>query len=338
MSRKQFFVATSLLVLVALLTACAGTEGAAGAEGPAGPPGPAGPEGPQGPAGEAAATTELTCVECHNDTSLITGKETAWEESLHGSGTATAYAGGRAGCAACHSGNGFSDWLVAGGSPDDSAANPNPTRQDCRACHNIHTSYTGEDWSLETTDAVALYAFEDVTFDGGTGNLCVNCHQPRRQFEAVDGIVNVNSTHWGPHHGPQSAMLLGIGGAGAVEGKPAAHVSMVENTCVSCHLVNDNHTFDPNVSACVECHADAENFDINGLQTEVTAMLEELHAALIAKGLLDADGGIVVGEYPEAEAAALWNYIYITEEDKSLGVHNPSYVKALLEASLAALQ
>ena len=89
---------------------------------------------------------------------------------------------------------------------------PNPTRQDCRACHQIHTEYTAADWALETTAPVALYAFEGVTYDGGKGNLCVNCHQPRRSIAEADaaGNINVSSTHWGPHHGPQSAMLLGV--------------------------------------------------------------------------------------------------------------------------------
>ncbi|MCJ7780782.1 MAG: hypothetical protein MUQ27_08140, partial [Acidimicrobiia bacterium] len=60
-------------------------------------------------------------------------------------------------------------------------------------------------------------------------------------------------------------------------------------------------------------------------------------AALTAKGLLDAEGTMVVGIYPEAEAAALWDWIYVSLEDKSLGVHNPSYTKALLQAGLDAL-
>ena len=94
----------------------------------------------------------------------------------------------------------------------------------------------------------------------------------------------------------------------------------------------------PSVANCQECHADIEDFDFSGLQTDVEAQLEELKAALVAKGMLDEEEDeAIVGEYPEADAAALWNYIYIAHEDKSLGVHNPAYTKALLEASLAAL-
>jgi hypothetical protein len=284
-------------------------------------------------------TADLACSECHNDTTLISGKETAWSESLHGTGEAYVR-GTSAGCAGCHSGGAFSAMVAAGLTPDQvESGDPNPTRQDCRACHAIHVSYTGEDWALETADPVALYAFEGATYDGGKGNLCANCHQPRRGIsEAVDGMIEVDSTHWGPHHGPQSAMLLGLAGAG-IEGSAGAHASMVEDTCVSCHVgEGGSHTFEASVAACTGCHADAENFDINGAQTEVQAKLDELQAALTAKGLLDEEGTMVVGSYPEAEAGALWNWIYINLEDKSLGVHNSTYTNALLDASLEALK
>lgn len=277
------------------------------------------------------------CAACHNDTTIITGKETAWAESMHGMGESYGR-GTSAGCAGCHSGGGFSAMVTDGLTPDTvETGDPNPTRQDCRACHNIHTTYTAEDWSLETTDPVNLYAFEGVTYDGGEGNLCVNCHQPRRVMEATDGIVNWSSTHYGPHHGPQSAMMLGIGGAGEVEGSASIHM-MAGDTCVTCHVANDNHSFEPSLAVCQECHGEeVENFDIGGIQTQVDELVAELHELLVAKGMLDEEGEPVVGEYPEAEAAALWNYIMIVVEDGSRGVHNSSYTIALLEASITAL-
>ena len=65
--------------------------------------------------------------------------------------------------------------------------------------------------------------------------------------------------------------------------------------------------------------------------------IDELEEKLLAKGLLDEEGHPAVEIMPEADAYALWNWIYIAHEDKSVGVHNPAYTKALLEASLAAL-
>jgi hypothetical protein len=285
---------------------------------------------------------ENSCTDCHNDTTVVTGKQFALEESLHGSGTAAAYAGGRGSCTACHSGASFSAMVAAGQNPSEFRTVVDVTRQDCRACHQVHTSYTTEDWALETTDPVGLYAFEEVIYDGGKGNLCANCHQPRRVIDGyvddANGVTNVTSTHWGPHHGPQSAVLLGIGGAGDVVGLPSAHAMLVKDTCVSCHVGEGmTHTFEPDVSACQVCHRDAEDFDIGGVQTEVAALSAELHDLLEAKGLYH-DGHPVVGTYPIAEADALWNYILIAVEDNSLGVHNPDYTIELLQASIAALK
>ena len=237
MKIKHLSMGVLLLVLALALAACAGPAGPQGpagpegAEGPAGPQGPAGPPGPSGEAGPAAEMAELTCVECHNDTTLISGMQANLSESLHGTGESFLRATS-AGCAGCHSGGAFSARVAAGLSPDEvEAGDPHPTRQDCRACHQIHTTYTAEDFALETTDPVALYAVEDASYDGGQGNLCVNCHQPRRAFpEAVDGVITEISEHWGPHHGPQSAMLLGVAGAGA-EGQPHIHYFGSINNC-----------------------------------------------------------------------------------------------------------
>jgi nitrate/TMAO reductase-like tetraheme cytochrome c subunit len=349
MKIKYLFLGVLLVVLALALAACAGSAGPEGPAGPAGPQGPAGPAGPQGPAGPAGAAgpqgpaaemTSLTCTQCHNDTTLIDGKATAWSESVHGTGEAYVR-GTSADCAGCHSGGGFSARIAAGLAPDQvENGDPNPTRQDCRTCHQIHTTFTSDDWALETTDPVNLFAIEGSTFDGGEGNLCVNCHQPRRAFPtAENGVITGITSHWGPHHGPQSAMLLGV--AGSVEGKPSPHYSAVENTCVGCHMGDSkSHTFEPDVATCQGCHTDATDFDIDGVQTETQTRLDELGKALVAKNVLSditADGHPTVTEAPEGVATALYNWIYIAHEDKSKGVHNPAYTKALLDAAFAAL-
>jgi len=334
MNSRRILAIGLLGMLALILAACAG---AAGAPGPAGPAGPAGPQGPTGPAGEPAMAADLSCTSCHNDTSLITGKETAWAESVHGTGEAYVR-GTSASCAGCHSGGAFSIRVAAGLNANEvEAGDPDPTRQDCRTCHAIHTTYTGEDWALETTAPVAIFTVEGATFDGGEGNLCASCHQPLSPIsEAVDGMIEVDSTHWGPHHGPQAAMMLGVAGGG-VEGTPSSHATLVEDTCVSCHMGEGaNHSFEPSVAACQACHSGTTDFDINGTQTEVQEKLDTLQAALVAKGMLTAEGVQVVGTYPAAEAEALWNWIFIAHEDKSLGVHNAAYTRALLDASLAA--
>jgi nitrate/TMAO reductase-like tetraheme cytochrome c subunit len=95
--------------------------------------------------GPGATLDDLTCSECHNDSTLITGKRTAWAESHHGSGGAY-IRGTSSSCAGCHSGGAFSARVAAGLTPGEvETGDPNPTRQDCRACHQIHTTYTGAD-------------------------------------------------------------------------------------------------------------------------------------------------------------------------------------------------
>jgi hypothetical protein len=270
-------------------------------------------------------------------------KQAAWSESLHGTGEAYVR-GTSAGCAACHSGGGFVAAVDAGLNPGEvTVGDSEPTRQTCYTCHQIHDSYTTDDWALRTTEPVDLYAVEGVSFDGGEGNLCVNCHQPRRVFPEPDenGIIKGISSHWGPHHGPQSAMLLGVAGAG-VDGRPGTHYNVVEGTCVTCHMGEGaNHTWEPQISACQVCHGDdVTNFDIDGVQTEIEELVFQLGERLVAAGLIDENseaGHPIVTEAPLGQATALYNWIYVAHEDKSKGVHNPRYTRQLLEAGLAAL-
>jgi hypothetical protein len=144
------------------------------------------------------------------------------------------------------------------------------------------------------------------------------------------------SPRFNPHLSGQGDLLLGSGGFG-VEGKPGAHYSMLDNSCVACHLgEGQNHLFQPQLATCQGCHADAESFDVNGAVTKIEERIAALKAALQAEGLLDEEGAVVPGTWDEATATALWNYGVI-EEDASNGVHNPNYINALLDASFEAL-
>jgi ferredoxin len=283
-----------------------------------------------------------TCTQCHDPSNLITAKQTQWAESVHGTGEAY-LRGTSASCAGCHSGNGFAKYVAGMGlSPDElDQGDPEPTRQDCRACHQIHETYTIDDFALRKTSAVALYAVDGSTFDGGMGNLCVNCHQPRRVLPtAVNDTISGISSHWGPHHGPQSAMLLGVAGGG-VTGTPHGHYGAVANTCVGCHMGDErNHTMEPELSTCQRCHPDARNFDYHGVQTEILALVDQLGAELLNRGLINEngpDGHPTVSKAQQDEAIALWNWLYVAHEDKSNGVHNYAYAKALLEEGLTRL-
>jgi len=248
-------------------------------------------------------------------------------------------------CAGCHGTEGAKARINAGLLPHDESVvgivNVSPF--ECRTCHDIHMTYTSADWALTGASQPTQMEYTAGTFDGGAGNLCANCHQIRNEAPtATDGNVTITSSRFGTHHGVEAQMLLGEGGLG-VEGASSPHYELVENTCVACHMgEEDSHTYEPEIARCQACHSDAEDFDMNGVQTEVAAMLEELKAAFIAEGMMDAESGLWIassGEplvVPEAVGQAMWNYKFV-EEDQSMGVHNTNYTIALLEAAKAAL-
>jgi hypothetical protein len=287
------------------------------------------------------SAADLTCTECHNDTAIITSKKAAWQISLHGSGLAFIEEGERNSCAGCHSGSAFSAMIAAGQNFSQvESGDAEPTHQDCRTCHQIHTSFTGADWALET-DAPVAFVTSGLTFDGGSGNLCANCHQARRYIASfvskTDATKYAATIRFNTHLSVQGDILMGSGGFG-VEGKPGGHYTMVENTCVGCHMgENDVHTFEPQLESCVACHADAESIDVNGAQTVVKERMAELETALKAAGLLDENGTPVPQDIDEKQATALWNYEVILE-DASMGIHNPNYITAMLDAAFEALK
>ncbi len=81
-----------------------------------------------------------------------------------------------------------------------------------------------------------------------------------------------------------------------------------------------------------------KDFDINGTRSKIQAKYDELKAALTTAGQLDETGAPVPEKgVDEAKAFPVWVYGYITE-DGSMGVHNPKYAMALLDAALAGLK
>jgi hypothetical protein len=341
MSIKKMLVLSAVLVIAMFaLASCAGPAG------PVGPQGPAGPAGAQGPAGEAPKATDLSCTQCHNDTTLIVSKEAQFRESsVHGTGESFVR-GEETNCAGCHGTEGAKARINAGLLPHDAsvAGVTNVSPFDCRTCHNIHSTYTGEDWALTGAEQPTKMEYSDGTFDGGAGNLCANCHQIRNVKPTVEaGTVNVTSSRFGTHYGAEAQMLLGEGGLGET-GSPSMHYKLVTDTCVACHMGEEfNHTYAPAVERCQACHADLEDFNFNDVQTEVEAMLEELHTLFVDKSMLNPETNLWIATtsaplvVPEAVANAMWNYKFVTY-DGSNGVHNSAYAKALLEAALETMR
>jgi len=92
-----------------------------------------------------------------------------------------------------------------------------------------------------------------------------------------------------------------------------------------------------NIAGCSTCHTTLEDFEFGGVREKVGSLMEEVHALLVAQGLIKEDGSGITGTFTSKQAGALWNYKTV-EEDRSMGIHNPGYCIFLLETALEALQ
>ncbi len=293
-------------------------------------------EGPPGKDGDETAF----CMECHTST-VVEPIYTELATSLHVQGTSWAR-GGSESCSRCHSNEGFIAYLAG-----DTVTSTNPLA--CNACHThgdmpIFQDEEGDAVFVRTSDPVVVIIDPSQTIDyGNASNLCANCHQPRTGPPSPDGDGNfqITSSHYGPHHGPQGTLLMGIGlyDFGGANSLPAVgSATHATAGCTACHMYEGAHTFaEPFLEACAQCHGTVANFDINGKQKEIETLMATLAGILTTDGVLDAEGNVVVGTYPVDVARGFYNYISI-EEDKSMGAHNPSYVIPILKNTIDALK
>jgi hypothetical protein len=340
-----------MLVLVFLMAVVASCS----KEGPAGP---AGKDGVDGEDGINGTDGTATCIQCHSDDQVNFAKTNQWAHSTHATGGN--YERNEGECAICHTSQGFLRYNVSGTYDPDAAgamiSDPNPVN--CYTCHQIHSTYEVDDYAFTVTAPAMLRNTGGQTFDFGFGNLCANCHQGRTvdpwPVPGGDDIV-VTSSRYGVHHGPQANTLSGMGleGFGAASNHPHKNIT---NACVTCHMAepfgvqSGGHTMfmgyeyhgavELNVNGCVGCHSDEESLIANTeeLQMEVAELLAELKVLLDATGITaEGSDSSVPGTYSADVAAACLNYKAITE-DRSLGIHNPTYIKKTLQNSIAALQ
>lgn len=323
-------------------------------EGPAGKDGLAGVDGKDG---------QEQCGTCHNASSLIVARQLQWANSQHATGTEFDHTS--TSCAACHTSEGFHETL-ASGLENTATEVTNPSGQNCRTCHNVHKDYAETDWTLTKSGEVKFRSTVGSTFDFGKGALCATCHQsraisPELVITDASATYAITSTNFGPHYSTAANTFSAIG-AFEIPGSEAyvktfAHQNVLKNACVDCHMAKSRgaesggHTMKMSysegttdyVAACVGCHEGVKNFDFYGTQTDTEKLIQELRAKLLEKGLIkisdEADyvsDRVIAGTYPVYTAAAIYNYRW-SVADRSLGIHNPKYIKAILKNSISAL-
>ena len=360
MKKTLSLLTLSIFALGMMIASCTGPEG---------PQGPAGPKGADGTDGTDGVDANSFCINCHTMANKTTINE-QFAMSAHGPmNGSVAYAGGRSGCAKCHSYQGYMETQLTG-RDTTAAAVAIPMYFQCDMCHDFHGTLEETefpDYALRNDDPVSLmYNNHQSTVDlAGSGNVCAYCHQPRPrdgfpiQVNGTDSIA-VTSSHWGTHYGTASVILAGhdafeVPGSLPYESSP--HTTMVG--CSDCHMAKNadrtdvgGHTFKmvaddgyQNLTGCVSCHAGIEDFDLNGKQTEIADLIHHLDELLAERKLVDDTGHAIdyrsangIGrKWTSNEAGAVFNLL-LAHYEGSHGVHNYKYTKALLTNTIEMVE
>ncbi len=296
-------------------------------------------------------TSLNSCFTCHGEEGTLLAAKGEWQNSIHASGNSVDYTNrGGASCPQCHDHQGFLDYISTG---EVNAPYDMVSAIHCFTCHAPHTR---GNLSLRIDEPYTL-ANGDV-FDHGSANLCANCHHSSTSVDVIVDNYEITSSRFGPHHGPQGDLVNGSGGYefDGYEYGNTGHANNFDNTaCIGCHMGNpemhsgykvgghsfnmvDEESGENLAETCQGCHPEAEDYDYDGIQTEVTDLMEQLELLLQDAGIASSTGSAVEGTYADANlVGAFWNFKTV-EEDRSGGVHNPEYIKDLLESSIEYMQ
>lgn len=354
----NWFVALSVMVLMGLI-GCEGPAGPAGSDGADGTNGINGTDGQDGADGQdgingvdgadGADGVDITsgaCLTCHSDDVII---EKRYELNQHDHATManSLSRGGREGCGRCHSHENFRSYVQTGSDMSLGTV----TGLTCKSCHSLHDSEEVNDFTygVLVDGAVEYLTGGSESFgEGKSANLCITCHQPRRDYTAYDETpedgtdpVSITSSHAGPHYGMMGSVIFGKGaddrnGTIDLNQGQMAHASV---GCVSCHMGgNANHSFVANEDNCQTCHSGASDIDINGVATKAHDAVVLIEAKLVEHGWYEyEDDGSVSSlasgsaplELTGTEYTAFWNYNVLHADHGSI-YHNPAYVKAII--------
>jgi hypothetical protein len=260
-------------------------------------------------------------------------------------------------CVRCHDGRGFVNFTQGKGTATESLTGAEPFS--CAVCHEPHSA--ANPYQLRKVTADTLANGTPIAL-GGLGQLCMNCHKNRANGEVVSKTY---SSRFGPHHNPQTDMLLGTNAAEfGTPTSSSGHKYALQDACVDCHMYATPDTGKPgkdkigghswameadgveNVAACQSCHGPIKSFDdikaaydydrngrVGGIQTEVKGMLARL-GNILPKQV--ADSGKVLQSFTQNQLRAAYDYFFVLY-DGSYGVHNAKYAIGLLQKSMDIL-
>ncbi len=246
------------------------------------------------------------CATCHGEP-LRHARFQQWQLSAHANYELAIDESGSGSCARCHTGNGFLAWLpvLLGDEPGDPLDSVEVTwtedeahPQTCQTCHDPHSIGTtsGSDpnatvrISGDTPPLIAGFTATDV----GRGAICMTCHNTRRGLRNDDewgDIEGTSESARAPHGGAQTDVIMGQNAYLVEVGARGKH-SMLEDTCVDCHMEatppppdlsysggGTNHTFYARNDICGSCHGfesgESLQGDFEDAMHELEGLIEE---------------------------------------------------------------
>jgi hypothetical protein len=369
---KNLFKLFSLLVAAGFLFASC--------EGPAGP---AGKDGQNGANGTNGVDANETCKLCHNP-DVVDAVAVQFELAKHSYGIVAEEEAGNVGCSPCHTHEAFK-FMVSHNVPATFTLNTTtgdyandyvtvPTAAigniTCFTCHSsLHTSFEGTDFSpLTTTAPVSMTMWAgaktiNLTQDGGMGNLCVKCHQPRpltTSTSLTDGrVVNYDSLANYPtltfydnvvgnkapnqvvpsyrthvHYGTVGAIFAGVGGVEFPGQNYESSYHTTHASCEECHMVDPingvngkagGHTFwaKGNFNGCNTTNCHPGLTSSSSLWTATRADVKALLDALADKINAVGNGTPILHSESDPEAN-LWADNTTGKWDGYLNIYDPS--------------
>jgi len=207
--------------------------------------------------------------------------------------------------------------------------------QSCYRCHSTRIEIPS-DWSsgmryVISDDPVSCYSCH--RHDSGLPHnlklsydkLCASCHIKSCACQGA-GVIHQSHTE----------LFYGRGGYD-VPNMPSIHLQVMRKDCVECHMNKvqkppegsvrkvGGHTFRSGYKVCFKCHQDPQK-RADKARRELQGLLDELKEALDKAPYKDST----------AWKKAKYNYDFVKAE-RSLGMHNFSYSKALLKHSLSLI-
>ena len=344
--------------------------------------GPMGPAGADGDDGKDGKDANETCKLCHNPT-VVDQKVVEFSFSKHKYGEAAFEEAGNTGCSPCHESEAFK-YVCKNNVPATFTLNTTTGKYSndyaattsiaygilsCFTCHSsLHSTYTGtEFFPLTNTAAIPMTMWKgtktiNLTQDGGKGNLCAKCHQPRPLttsttlsngdvvdyaslatspdatfYDAAVGNAAPNkvlpSYRMHVHYGTVGAVFAGKGGVeftGSLTYESSAHTTAA--SCPDCHMAPitgraGGHTFvvKGNFNGCnvTGCHSTPITSASTTFWKTPRAEIQNLLNTLATKINSVGAGTPILHSDPDAESN-LWIGLTTGNYEGYLNVYDPS--------------